>query len=176
MHPWIDCSVTAHANRWVTALHATAGVNGGRRLPPPPPPGAPPLGLLLPWPPPPPWSLAIVAVGQKAIRASKIAKDVMKLALDTPFHPHEQVVRPAQERFHVASAETDIKKADVAEHPSAPVPQNIVWLGGRYSTTSAYSLTSPPVRPVCPLSSRPTTSNQTRRRRRVHVPCHSTSP
>jgi hypothetical protein len=30
----------------------------------------------------------------------------------------------------------------------------------RYSPTSAYSLTSPPARPGCPLSSHPTTSNQ----------------
>ena len=39
------------------------------------------------------------------------------------------------------------KKADVAEHPG-------------YSTTSAYSLTSPPVRPGCSSSSHPTTLEQ----------------
>ena len=40
-----------------------------------------------------------------------------------------------------------IKKTDVSEHP-------------RYSTTSAYSSTSPPARPSCPSSSHPTTSTR----------------
>jgi hypothetical protein len=44
------------------------------------------------------------------------------------------------------SAAPKNKKTDVAEDPSAQVPQNLIGLGGRYSTTSAYSLANPPGR------------------------------
>ena len=102
-----------------------------------------------PWPPPGP--LAMVCVGLKAIRASKIANDVMQHLMR---HTPSTCISRLLGRRTVFSRQC--RAGRYRRKRKKPTWRNTL----RYSTTSAYSLTSPPARPGCSLSSHPTTSNQ----------------